>query len=244
MKRIFAIFATFLLGGTAAAQEIVLPAFNGATPKIFRARLEAEVKRTAIEKRYPYEELSEVGYVAFLIDTAGRVSQWRFVDNTCAGRDSVGYEPASEATRRLLTEAFENMEGEWQPARRGGRKIPYTLQMGVRLPLRAIEQALNPDPLLFLGDDPDRTFCPWLRSRVRYDERFANVGGKVRIRFFVEAAGGITIDEVAESPDEKLTKEVVRVIRNSRGKWTPRKVGGVAQRTPYEVRINYINESY
>lgn len=244
MKRIFAIFATFLLGGTAAAQEVVPPAYDGATVRIFKARLTAEAKRVAIEKKYPYDELSEAAVVAFRIDTAGRVSQWRFLDNTCTGRDSVEQAPASEATKRLLTEAFANMQGEWQPARRGGRKINYTQTLGIWLPLRAIEQALNPDPLLFLGGDPDETFFPWLRPRARYDERFAKVGGRVHIRFFVEADGSITIDEVVETPDEKLAKEVVRVIRNSRGKWTPRKAGGAAQRTPYEVRINYINESH
>ena len=36
---------------------------------------------------------------------------------------------------------------------------------------------------------------------------------------------------------------LTRAIRNSRGKWTPRKVDGVAQRTPYEVQINYVNDS-
>lgn len=44
-----------------------------------------------------------------------------------------------------------------------------------------------------------------------------------------------------QSPDERLTKEVLRVIRNSKGKWTPRKVRGVPQRTVYEYRVNYHN---
>ena len=44
-----------------------------------------------------------------------------------------------------------------------------------------------------------------------------------------------------QSPDERLTKEVLRVIRNSKGKWTPRKVRGVPQRTAYEYRVNYHN---
>ncbi|MDE6375181.1 MAG: energy transducer TonB, partial [Alistipes sp.] len=121
--------------------------------------------------------------------------------------------------------------------------VPDHLQIRLRIPVDGIEQALNPDPLLFQGEDPDKSFYSWMRTRVRYDERFAKVGGKVHVRFFVEPDGGITIDEVVESPDAKLTKEVLRVIRNSRGKWTPRKVDGVAQRTSYEVRINYVNES-
>lgn len=242
-------FSTALLAllgycSAAAAQEVVPPTYDGAVIRIFAARLTAEAKRVAIEKEYPYDELSETAVVAFRVDTAGRVSQWRFLDNTCTGRDSVDQAPASEATKRLLTEAFANMQGEWQPARRGERKINYMQTLGIRLPLRSIARALDSDPLLFLGGDPDETFFPWLRLRVRYDERFAKVSGRVHIRFFVEADGSITIDEVLETPDKKLAKEVARVIGNSRGKWTPRKAGGVAQRTPYEVKINYINESH
>lgn len=242
MKVSAILVAALLFCGAANAQPVEPPTFDGAIVKIFGARLTAEAKRVAIEKKYPYDELTELSCVAFLVDTMGQVSQWRFPDNTCKGRDSVGYAPASDATRRLLTEAFGNMAGKWQPARRGDRKVWFTVSMLIRLPLEAIAQALDPDPLLFQGENPDKSFVPWLRPRVRYDERFAKVGGKVHVRFFVEADGSISIDEVVESPDEKLTKEVLRVIRNSRGKWTPRKADGVAQRTPYEVRMNYINE--
>ena len=238
MKFFALLLAALLFGGTAAAQTTP-PTFNGATTKIFLSRLTAQAKLVAIEKKYPYEELTELNCVAFLVDTTGQVSQWRFRDNTCKGRDSVGYAPASEATRRLLTEAFDNMEGEWQPARRGDRKVRFTVNLVVRLPVKAIAQALDPDPLLFMEQDPGESFVPWFRPRVRYDERFAKVEGLVHVRFFVEADGSVTIDEVVESPDEKLTKEVLRVIRNSRGKWTPRKVDGVAQRSAYELRMNY-----
>ena len=50
-----------------------------------------------------------------------------------------------------------------------------------------------------------------------------------------------TIGEVIKSPDEKLSREMIRVIRSSKGKWTPRKVRGVPQRTAYEYRVNYHN---
>ena len=54
----------------------------------------------------------------------------------------------------------------------------------------------------------------------------------------------MTIDEVLRSPDERLTKRVIRAIRRSEGKWTPRKVDGVPQRTAYTFRGNFINESH
>ena len=37
---------------------------------------------------------------------------------------------------------------------------------------------------------------------------------------------------------------VIRAIRRSEGKWTPRKVDGVPQRTAYTFRGNFINESH
>ena len=67
------------------------------------------------------------------------------------------------------------------------------------------------------------------------------VEGVVHVRFYIEPDGRIAIGEVVQSPDERLTKEVLRVIRSSKGKWTPRKVRGVPQRTAYEYRVNYHN---
>ncbi len=244
MRRIAILLAALLFCCTLSAQETTPPTYEGTIIRIFLARLTAEAKRVAIEKKYPADSLSETAVVAFRVDTVGRVSQWRFPDNTCTGRDSVDQAPAGEAMKRLLTEAFGNMQGEWQPARRGDRKIDYTLYLKIWLPLRSIGRALDSDPLFFQGENPDKSFYPWLCSRIRYDDRFKQVSGRMHVRFFVEPDGSITIDEVLETPDAKLTKEVLRVIRNSRGKWTPRKVNGVAQRTPYEVRINFVYAGY
>ena len=78
----------------------------------------------------------------------------------------------------------------------------------------------------------------------RYDARYAKVGGVVRVKFYIEPTGRVVIGEVLQSPDEQLTKEVLRAIRASKGKWTPRKVDGVPQRTAYEFRCNYVNDGY
>jgi len=95
--------------------------------------------------------------------------------------------------------------------------------------------------LLFMGGDPDETFHEWARVRLRYDERFSSrgVAGLVHVRFYIEPDGKVTIGEVLSSPDEKLAREVIRVIRASKGHWVPRRVRGVPQRTAYEYRINF-----
>ncbi len=237
-------FRFFLWGGVFAQQTVTPPTFNGAERRFFGSRLTAEAKKLALEKGYRYDELTERIAVAFRVDTAGRLSALRFCDTTCQGADSNSLAPATPRTREMVTAAFESIGGEWQPARLGERAVPYTVRLRIQLPVSEIERAQNPDPLLFLGEDPAKSFYPWLRARVRYDERFAKVGGRVHIRFFIEPDGSITIDEVVQSPDKKLTKEVLRVIRNSHGKWSPRKMEGVPQRTPYDLRVNFINESY
>ena len=81
----------------------------------------------------------------------------------------------------------------------------------------------------------------WARVRLRYDERFSSngVAGLAHVRFYIEPDGKITIGKVIKSPDEKLSREVIRVIRSSKGKWTPRKVRGVPQRTAYEYGVNF-----
>ena len=111
----------------------------------------------------------------------------------------------------------------------------------MRLPVEKIAKRQEADPLLFMGGDPDETFHEWARVRLRYDERFSSrgVAGLVHVRFYIEPDGKVTIGEVLSSPDEKLAREVIRVIRASKGHWVPRRVRGVPQRTAYEYRINF-----
>lgn len=192
----------------------------------------------AIEERIPCDSLSPEAAILFRIDKTGTIGDWRTVDNTCEGSDSCGLEPATETTRRLVRRAFDRMEGTWSPALRDGRPIGYRLLLTLHLPIKRIERALNPDPLLFQGKDPAESFHDWVRIRVRHDGRFEGEEGLTRIRFFVEPDGRITIDEVLETPSKRQAKEIIRVIRNSRRHWTPRKVDGVPCRTEYVYGIN------
>lgn len=154
--------------------------------------------------------------------------------------------PADSLSEEVVLKACDEMEGAWSPARRGdGRAVNYTLRMKLWLPLGKIERAVNPDPLLFMGGDPYPAFYEWVRSRVGFNSlRFPGVNGRMRILFYIEPDGDITIGRVLQSPDKDLERKVIRVIQRSRGKWTPRKVNGVPQRTSYEFRCNYIGNAY
>ena len=214
-----------LLAGTGAVfaqSEVTPPAFNGAVIRVFMTRMAATVEKIAIEQQIPADSISPVVGIALQIDKAGNVAEWRYMDNTQEGRDHAEFAPATAAD---------------------GSPVSYTSRMTIRIPVEKIRRAQDADPLLFMGENPDENFHAWAKMRIRYDGRFTEKGveGVVHVRFYIEPDGRIAIGEVVQSPDERLTKEVLRVIRSSKGKWTPRKVRGVPQRTAYEYRVNYHN---
>ncbi|WP_302574835.1 energy transducer TonB [Alistipes finegoldii] len=174
------------------------------------ARLIGETEKIVDAAQIPAAELSSQVVVGFTVDETGNVTQWRFLDNTCEGKDSVGVEPATPRTREAMTEALGRLE-KWTPAMKDGKPTTYSWRLTMRL---------------------------------RYDGRFTGRGAKgegvVRVRFYIEPDGKITIGKVIKSPDEKLSREMIRVIRSSKGKWTPRKVRGVPQRTAYEYGVNFL----
>lgn len=238
-------FVALLFSWTSFAQEQPAePRFNGADVQYFMRRLVGEFGKVVEERQIAAGTLSLRVAVAFEVHADGSVGEWRFRDRNSEGRDRYDIDPASETTREALTEAFSRLDG-WSPATYAdGRTTDYTLRLVLRLPVEKYLRAQEPDPLLFLGKDPRESFTEWMHERVRYDARYAKVGGVVRVKFYIEPTGRVVIGEVLQSPDEQLTKEVLRAIRASKGKWTPRKVDGVPQRTAYEFRCNYVNDGY
>lgn len=242
MKYLALLFALLLSGSVVAQEQTTPPRFRGADMERFMARLVSETEKIAEAESIPATELSPMVVVGFTIDTLGGVSDWRFLDNTCEERDFREMEPATLRTREVMTRVFTSLDG-WIPAEKAGRKILYRQTMKLRLPVEKLAKKQDADPLLFLGQEPDVSFHPWAHLRVHFDNRFTSKGieGVVHVKFYIEPDGRITIGEVIKSPSEKLSKEVIRVIRSSKGKWTPREVRGVPQRTAYVYKINYLN---
>lgn len=240
--KLFATCITLLLAVTATAQEPTPPAFDGMTVRFFAARLSARTADAAIQEEIPFDSLSPRVCIAFRVDTTGAVSRLRLMDNTLTGRDSCNLPPATEATRRLVERTFEGMDGVWTPAERNGRKIRYVVRTYLNIPVEEIARRQGVEPLKFLGGDPQQSFYDWARVRIRYDERHAvrRAEGIYRVRFFIEADGTLTLDDVLVKNDDKLLREVIRVIRNSAGKWTPRKVRGVPVRSEFVFGMNFL----
>ena len=139
---------------------------------VFMARLIGETEKIVDAAQIPAAEFSSQVVVGFTVDETGNVTQWRFLDNTCEGKDSVGVEPATPPTREAMTEALGRLE-KWTPAMKDGKPTTYSWRLTMRL---------------------------------RYDGRFTGRGAKgegvVRVRFYIEPDGKITIGEVIKSPDE------------------------------------------
>lgn len=245
--RISILAALLLSGGVVTAQqteasapEQTPPLFQGTAPLRFIVRLVSEAEQIALAEEVKAADLSPVVYVRTVIDTTGRPTAWRYMDRTCQGRDFRDVEPATEATRRVLEQALDSLEA-WTPATRGGRPCEAELGLQLRLPVEKIARKQDGDPLLFMGETPDKSFHQWARTHMHY---FANAGsskaeGQLVVRFRVESDGRITILEASDFPDQKLVRDVVRVIRKSEGKWTPRRIDGKPVASEYSYRVYY-----
>lgn len=228
--------ALILLAGTGFAQSVP-PKFQGADVQRFMARLSGEAEKVALESEVPAKELSPLVVARFTVDTAGAVTGWRYLDSTCQGRDFRDADPASPRTKEVLETALGRLE-RWTPAREDGRAVPYTATIRLRIPVEKIAKKQDGDPLLFLGEDPDKSFHKWAVPHFRYHgNREMAAEGRLSVTFRIEVDGSITILETSDFPDPKYTADVVRVIKKSKGRWTPRKREGMPVASIYKYNV-------
>lgn len=226
-----------LLAETAFAQQTMPPKFQGSDIQRFMARLAGEAEKVALEKEVPAEELTPLVTAGFTVDTTGRVVSWRYLDFTCEGRDFRDTDPASPRTREVLEAALGRLE-RWTPAQEEGRAVPYSVTIRLRLPVEKIAKKQEGDPLLFLGQDPAESFHKWAKPHFRYHgNREMADEGLLTVTFRIEIDGRITILETSDFPDPKYTADVVRVIKKSKGKWTPRKQDGLPVASVYRYKV-------
>lgn len=192
-------------GAASAQQELTPPKFNGADVEYFMRRLVGEFEKVAVERQIPAAEISPRVAVAFKVDSTGGVSEWRFRDNASEGRDRTDLPTASDATREAMTEAFSRLKG-WMPAVDAeGCKTDYTLRLTLRLPVEKIVRKQDPDPLLFLGEDPGKSFYAWA-----YDGCAMTSGLKMQAAWFMSAS---TSNLTAKSPSAMSRNRPTSVLR-------------------------------
>lgn len=225
-----------LLTGSVFAQQTP-PKFQGADVQRFMARLSGEAEKVALENEVPAKELTPLVVARFTVDTTGAVTGWRYLDSTCQGRDFRDADPASPRTKEVLETALGRLE-RWMPAREDGRAVPYTATIRLRIPVEKIAKKQDGDPLLFLGEDPDKSFHKWAVPHFRYHgNREMAAEGRLSVTFRIEVDGSITILETSDFPDPKYTADVVRVVKKSKGKWTPRKRDGMPVASIYKYNV-------
>lgn len=234
--------ALLAAGGAAAAQTpqngITEPRYKAGNLHYFHMCLAEEVEKAVDDVACVAEGMPERVTIRFTIDTVGRLTGVIYPDRCGEGRTYADTEPVPPAARALVDEALGRM-GDWTPAHRSGRPVSFRTGVVLRMPLEKIRMK-GIEPLRFKDGDPKQTFYDYMRVRVRI-HLFSEAGltGLVRIRFWVEPDGKLTIGEVVESPDERMTREVIRAIRTSEGKWTPARKEGNPIRQEFLFSMYY-----
>lgn len=204
----------------------------------FVARMSSLIEELAVKAKIPADSISTAVSLALNVDIHGKIIRWHYCDNKGAGADFTDLKPASQTTRQLIEEAYEQISNESAFTAVDTAALAYTSRIKIRMPKEKIALALDVTPLLFLGEKPDKTFAKWMESRL-HDEGY-QLGNEdkatVHIRFYIEPDGRITPGEVLHAADERVARNIFRVIRTGRGFWTPRQIRGVPQRTAYEYR--------
>lgn len=91
----------------------------------------------------------------------------------------------------------------------------------------------------FQGGDLN-TFRNWVQEGIRYPQGALDAGiqGRVVITFVVDKEGAVTDVEILQSPDARLSDEVIRRLRES-PKWTPARDQGKLVRIKYVIPIDF-----
>jgi TonB family protein len=85
-----------------------------------------------------------------------------------------------------------------------------------------------------------QAFGKYLGENIKYpyDARRNNIQGKVLIKFVVEKDGSLTDFSVVKNPNDELSAEALRVLKES-PKWIPGMQYGKAVRVSYTVPVNF-----
>jgi protein TonB len=85
-----------------------------------------------------------------------------------------------------------------------------------------------------------KAFNIYLARNIRYpyNARKNNIHGKVIVQFIVERDGSLTEVKVLQSPNDDLSAEAIRVVKNS-PKWAPVRQNGLTVRDKYTIPVKF-----
>ncbi len=93
-------------------------------------------------------------------------------------------------------------------------------------------------PLKFKGQDVS-AFSKWLSNRVYSGLAEQGVSGDLLAEFIIEKDGSVRDIQIIESPHPKYSKNIIKLIEKTSGKWTPGYKDGQAVRVRYAVPLCY-----
>lgn len=189
-----------------AAAQIIPPRYAGSDdPDVFRKQFEKKVTKVMKRDGYRIEELSHELLMKFTIDTLGRCVDVQYPDSL----GGVRFNP-TQRSRELLNTALSELN-PFTPAYKDGRKIPYVRKMLINmnfLPGAFVK------PTFRGKKDGLMAFREYLNRNLVYDTKLyeAGVYGTVRVEFYIEPDGTITLVGASESPHPALTEHVQKLI--------------------------------
>ena len=236
--------ALLRLAGTLPAIAGLLCAFSFTT----RA---AEIRTTTETVQAADDEKNVSFYIADNQDGKPLSGTLIRIEGTSRGTvtDETGYaeiEAAPGSTIQISHIGYETREVR---VSEDNEPIRYLLMME-RSEAPGREQAATPDNdddtvlvaeqmPTFQGGDLN-TFRNWVQEGLRYPQGALDAGiqGRVVITFVVGKEGSITDIKILQSPDTRLSDEVIRRLRES-PKWTPARDQGKLVRIKYVIPIDF-----
>lgn len=234
----------------------VMPTFEGGGLDRFRGWVNAQVRYpgAAFEKR-----ISACRVVAsFVVDRTGRLTQIRILESPDAvfGDEVIRVLSASPRwtpgeqqgepvdVRYTLPVEFRltELDSEPTPAAPAASEASAAPEAPVAAAADGEEEpslvAADRMPS-FRGGDL-RTFRTWLMSQIRYPEelRKRRVEGKVLASFVIDRSGRVTDVRILQSPDRRLSEEVVQALRRS-PRWEPCRQDGREVSVQYTLPVQF-----
>lgn len=214
MKKILLLFLS-CFSCTIAEAQTTPPLFQGSDDvQLFRQALMERVTEVYYSDGYTPDDLIHYFWMNFTIDTLGRCVDVQYPDSL----GGVRFNP-TQRSRELLNTALSELN-PFTPAYKDGRKIPYVRKMLINmnfLPGAFVK------PTFRGKKDGLMAFREYLNRNLVYDTKLyeAGVYGTVRVEFYIEPDGTITLVGASESPHPELTEHVQKLILGTSGQWTP-----------------------
>ncbi|MFR9568045.1 MAG: energy transducer TonB [Rikenellaceae bacterium] len=155
-------------------------------------------------------------------------------------------ESPNDRYSEAATNAVKSLTGRWSAAELYGEKVVVKMNVLIPFPVKSelgkAGSAISKDgqTMAKFGDGGLKEFRSWVLMNIKYPVEVAKekIEGRVVIEFMVEMDGSIKQTNVMQSPDVRLSNEVMRVVKSS-PKWSPATKDGKPVRIKYIIPVDF-----